>query len=72
MGIGTDDPMQDILDSAIEWQLRGGHPQQQRKAQASLMQQASHSHQVTHTHALPIPALDCNQQGVGLSNGGFQ
>ena len=72
IGIGTDDSMQDILGSAIEWQLRGGHQQQQRRPQASLMQQASHSHQLTHTHALPMPALDCNQQGVGLSNGGFQ
>ncbi len=72
MGIGTDDSMQDILGSAIEWQLRGGHQQQQRRPQASLMQQPTHSHQVTHTHALPIPALDCNQQGMGLSNGGFQ
>ena len=31
MGIGTDDSMQDILDSAIEWQLRAGHQQQQRR-----------------------------------------
>jgi DNA-binding HxlR family transcriptional regulator len=31
MGIGTDDSMQDILGSTIEWQLRAGHQQQQRK-----------------------------------------
>ncbi len=67
MGIGTDDSMQDILGSAIEWQLRGGHQQQQRMPQPSLMQQP-----VTHTHTFPIPALDRNQQGMGLSNGGFQ
>ncbi len=72
MGTGTGDSMQDILDSAIEWQLQGLHQQQQRRSQSNLMQQACLSRPYAHTLALSIPALDCSQQGMGLCGSGLQ
>ncbi len=65
VGSGTGDPMQDILGTAMEWQLQGGQ-QQPRRPPPRSMQPASYS------HALQIPALDCSQQGMALCPGGFQ
>ena len=65
VGSGTGDPMQDILGTAMEWQLQGGH-QQPRRPPPRPMQPASNS------HALQIPALDCSQQGMALCPGSFQ
>lgn len=65
MGSSTGDPMQDILGTAMEWQLQGGH-QQPRRPPPRSMQPTSHS------LALQIPALDCSQQGIALCPGGFQ
>ncbi len=64
-GSGTGDPMQDILGTAMEWQLQGGQQQPRRPPPRSI-QPACHS------HALQIPALDCSQQGMALCPGGFQ
>ncbi len=65
VGSGTGDPMQDILGTAMEWQLQGGQ-QQPRRPPPRSMQPA------TNSHALQIPALDCSQQGMALCTGGFQ
>lgn len=65
MESGTGDPMQDILGTAMEWQLQGGQSQPRRPPPRS-MQPACHS------HALQIPALDCSQQGTAQRPGGFQ
>jgi len=66
MGSGTGDPMQDILGTAMDWQLQGGQQQQPRRPPPRSMQPPCHS------HALQIPALDCSQQGMALCPGGFQ
>ncbi|KAA6427394.1 MAG: hypothetical protein FRX49_02058 [Trebouxia sp. A1-2] len=63
VGSGTGDPMQDILGTAMEWQLQGAHQQPRR---VPPMPPACHS------HTLQIPALDCSQQGMALCPGGFQ
>ncbi len=64
-GSGTGDPMQDILGTAMEWQLQGGQ-QQPRRPVARCMQPASNS------HALQMPALDCTHQGMPLRPATFQ
>ncbi len=68
---GTLDPMQDILSTAMKWQLHGGH-QQTRRPRPRSLQPACHSHKVAHSHPLQIPVLDCSQQGMALCPGGFQ
>ncbi|DBB07234.1 hypothetical protein WJX77_004458 [Trebouxia sp. C0004] len=65
LGSGTGDPMQDILGTAMEWQLQGGQ-QKPRRPPPRSMQPACRS------HALPIPALDCSHQGMALCLGNFQ
>lgn len=65
VGSGTGDPMQDILGTAMEWQLRGGQQQPRRPPPRSMQP-------VSNSHALEIPALDCSHQGMAQCPGGFQ